>query len=421
MSAHSSHIEGSEPKFFRPIFLEVHGELGKPLTVLARDETGNVARADSAMPLTSAEQQPLTQERLIRQLGRLGGTPFILGNLINVLAGDLMLPVSELNRLRRQIVEELLRLRARPRRWVHSEMQEHHQTTVHLSPPSLPSSSDTALKLNVLVRNLAQLRAALDSGIDTLYCDFEDPKKYREAVTLFRNWKLRTSSIFVAPPRIFKMGEEWTLNLVRASGADGYLIRNYDHLSFFAMERRVGDYSLNVANHLAADYFKNTFQLERLTASYDLNIGQLEALLKGSQPGWFEVTIHQHMPMFHMEHCVFCAFLSKGTDYTNCGRPCDTRELKLRDRVGAEHPIKADAGCRNTVYNSRAQTGSEYVSRLAALGARYFRVEFLNETPDEVEQTIVRYQRLLAGEATGQQLWRELNLINQLGVTRTHR
>ena len=143
--------------------------------------------------------------------------------------------------------------------------------------------------------------------------------------------------------------------------------------------------------------------------------------MKGSQPGWFEVTIHQHMPMFHMEHCVFCAFLSKGTDYTNCGRPCDTRELKLRDRVGAEHPIKADAGCRNTVYNSRAQTGSEYVSRLAALGARYFRVEFLNETPHEVEQTIVRYQRLLAGEVTGQQLWRELNLVNQLGVTRTHR
>src|SRR5262245_58442551 len=124
------------------------------------------------------------------------------------------------------------------------------------------------------------------------------------------------------------------------------------------------------------------------------------------------------MPMFHMEHCVFCAFLSKGTDYTNCGRPCDTHELKLRDRVGAEHPVKADAGCRNTVYNSRAQTGAEHVSRLVDLGVRHFRVEFLNETAEQVSKTISQYRGLLAGEITGQQLWRELKLINQLGVTR---
>ena len=62
-----------------------------------------------------------------------------------------------------------------------------------------------------------------------------------------------------------------------------------------------------------------------MTASYDLNFAQLEALLKSAPPEWFEITLHQHIPMFHMEHCVFCAFLSKGTDYTNCGRPCDVR------------------------------------------------------------------------------------------------
>ena len=111
--------------------------------------------------------------------------------------------------------------------------------------------------------------------------------------------------------------------------------------------------SLNVANPLAAEYFMHRFGLERVTASYDLNVEQLEALLQAAPPEWFEVTIHQHMPMFHMEHCVFCAFLSEGTDYTNCGRPCDRHEVKLRDRVGAEHPVKADAGCRNTVFNAR--------------------------------------------------------------------
>jgi putative protease len=268
------------------------------------------------------------------------------------------------------------------------------------------------------VRNLGQLDAALNHGLGTIYCEFEDPKKYREAVARFRERRLPNASVIVAPPRIFKTGEEWILRQVISSEPDGYLVRNFDHLKFFAGQKCIGDYSLNVANRLSADYFKNKFGLERLTASYDLNFAQLEALLQGAPPEWFEVTLHQHIPMFHMEHCVFCAFLSNGTDYTNCGRPCDEHQVELRDRVGAEHPVKADAGCRNTVFNSRAQTGAEYAARLLELGLRNFRIEFLNEKPELVNQTIGRYQQLLAGEISGAQLWRELKLMNQLGVTR---
>jgi putative protease len=115
---------------------------------------------------------------------------------------------------------------------------------------------------------------------------------------------------------------------------------------------------------------------------------------------------------------VFCAFLTKGTDYTNCGRPCDRQELRLRDRVGAEHLVKADAGCRNTVFNSLAQTGAEQVSRLIQHGARRFRLEFLDESPETVRHTIWAYRRLISGELDGTALWKELKLVNRLGVTR---
>src|SRR5688500_1492084 len=124
------------------------------------------------------------------------------------------------------------------------------------------------------------------------------------------------------------------------------------------------------------------------------------------------------MPMFHMEHCVFCAFLSSGTDYRNCGRPCDTHDVKLRDRVGAEHPLRADAGCRNTVFNSVAQTGAEYADRLASLGVAAFRVEFLNESRKEMRATIEQYSKLLKREIKGSDVWQNLKLKNQLGVTR---
>ncbi|MEO1446740.1 MAG: U32 family peptidase, partial [Cyanobacteria bacterium J06635_11] len=167
-----------------------------------------------------------------------------------------------------------------------------------------------------------------------------------------------------------------------------------------------------------ADYYKQTFGLERLSASYDLNVQQLLDLLETAPPTWFDITIHQHMPMFHMEHCVFCAFLSEGTDFTNCGRPCDTHAVKLRDRTGTEHVLQADAGCRNTVFNGRAQTGAEFMHRLIEKGARHFRIEFLDETPAQVTSTLSAYQQLLTGELSGDQLWRSLNLSSQLGVTR---
>ena len=410
-------FEGDAPKFHRPVRMEIHGHAGTPFTLIARDEQGHVAQLDSQMPLATAQKQPLTTERLREQLGRLGGTPFKLGELVDQLEGDVMLPVSELNRLRRDVIAQLETQRAAPKRWtLHSAP---HAAALSVAAAASKETAKEA-ELVVLVRSLPQLEAALRCNVDTLYCEFEDPKKYREAVAQFRLARSGkpAASIWVAPPRIFKSGEEWILNLVRSAAADGYLVRNYEHLKFFADCRRIGDFSLNVANPLAAEHFISRYGLERVTASYDLNITQLEALLRGAPPVWFEVTIHQHMPMFHMEHCVYCAFLSSGKDYRDCGRPCDKHVVQLRDRVGALHTLKADAGCRNTVFNSRAQTGAEHTARLLALGVRRFRVEFLNDTPEQVEGTIARYRALLRGEMTGDRLWRELKLHSQLGVTR---
>jgi putative protease len=408
-------FEGDKLRFQRPVFMEIHGRIGHPLHLLVRDEEGHAVEATSNRLLTAAEKTPLTRELLEQQLGRLGGTPFRLGNLEAHLEGDVILPVSELNRVRRDAIERLERLRAEPRRW----------TLRHRAASRRPAGDETTRqpRLTVLCRSLEQLRTALEQGITTLYADFENPKGYREAVERVRaagpngNSALRPE-IFVAPPRIFKMGEDWILKQVRSCDADGYLVRNYDHLQFFADDRKVGDFSLNVANALTAEYFMTRFGLERLTASYDLNAEQLTALLRAAPPKWFEVTLHQHMPMFHMEHCVFCAFLSKGRDYRDCGRPCDQHAVKLRDRVGMEHPLKADVGCRNTLYNARAQTGAEFYSQLFELGVRRFRIEFVNETAAEVTATLSRYRALLRSEITGADLWRELKLQNQLGVTR---
>ena len=196
------------------------------------------------------------------------------------------------------------------------------------------------------------------------------------------------------------------------------LIRNLGALDHFRTGklRRIGDFSLNVANPFTAEALMAE-GLERLTVSYDLNADQALELLRAAPPNWFELTLHQHIPMFHMEHCVFAAFLSTGTDHTNCGRPCDRHKVELRDRVGLLHPLAADVGCRNTLFHAQAQSGAAFFESFRAQRPAAFRVELLREDEAETERIVCGYQRLLAGNETGPALVRELRLRSQLGVT----
>ncbi len=390
----------------QPLTLVVTGALDQPLAVIAIDQQGHEVKVASEIMLSIAHNQPLTTQKLQEQLGRMGGTPFHLGKLTCELPAQAMLPVSELNRLRREIVAQMLELRTQPKAW---------QLYGDRSGSDLLPKVNTIMSLpqiNVLVRTLAQLEAAAAAAVPQIYCEFSNPQDYRSAINLAGK-----SQLFAVPPRITKSNEQWTLKQLDACEPAGYLVRNYDQLGLFADKRCIGDFSLNVANALTADYF-HKLGLERLTASYDLNITQLTDLIKSYSPHLLEVTIHQHMPMFHMEHCVFCAFLSTGKDYRDCGRPCETQQVELVDRVGTGHILQADIGCRNTLYNGVAQTGAEYLVDLLDLGIRHFRVEFLREDAPKVTEVIDRYRQLLAGEISGAQLWQSLQLRNQLGVTR---
>jgi len=421
---------GELPKPKRALDMIVSGRVGEPLRIEGRC-AGITASVDSQMPLEIAQKRPLTDETLRAQLGRLGDTGLELSSLDNRLEGEVIVPVSELNRLRRELVEKVaVALRA---------TENHSAAGTAAATPEIATSivrtrldalaarrsttpqSDKPL-LSVLCRTLDQITAALRMGVSEIYADFEDIRRYKDAVEAVRARGYRadaaSAQIFLATPRIQKAGEQGFFKLIENAQPDGVLIRNLGALDYFKTSplRRVGDFSLNVANPLTAELLMAE-GLERLTVSYDLNAGQVLDLLRSAPPAWFEITLHQHIPMFHMEHCVFAAFLSDGTDYTNCGRPCDTHKVELRDRVGLNHPLKADVGCRNTLFHAQAQSGAAYFDSFRKLNPAAFRIELLLEDGAETERILRGYQRLLAGTSSGPMIIRELNLRSQLGVT----
>jgi len=406
-----------KPNYQRPIKAMVHGSVGQPLRVAFTDDENRVVSADSEILCVAAEKRPLDEAILRDQLGRLGETPFKLTDIEVHLDGAVLIPSSELNRLRRDLAARLEALWTKPPAWT---LLPYERESTKVSEVFANKDVRTAAIIPV-IRELTQLAPALAFAPPAIYVELEDPKRLKDAVAQVRAAEAtggQKVEIWAVGPRIYKQGEEWIVKQLRESGADGFLVRNHEHLRAFAGSRLRGDFSLNVANPLTAEWFMKHHHLEGLTASYDLNADQLAGLLRNAPADWFEVTIHQHMPMFHMEHCVFCSFLSTGKDYRDCGRPCDKHRVTLRDRVGAAHILKADAGCRNTLYNSRAQTGAEFAHDLLKLGVGRFRVEFVDEDAATVTRTLDRYQALLAGKLSGSELWQELKVLNQLGVTR---
>ncbi|ASA24438.1 DUF3656 domain-containing U32 family peptidase [Paenibacillus donghaensis] len=425
--------ETEKPYRVFPVHVKVEGRVGEPLSTWWSDVQKNVTvRVDSELPLEAAQKRPMDTALLEEQFGRLGGTVFQLDALTSQLEGDVIVPMRELNSIRRRAVELLAGERPKPPVYVKREVEVYGGTARRgAAGAALPAAREGAgrahgeAELTVLCRSLPQVQAALEAGVKSIYADFEFIKQFPAAVDAVR---AAGASITLATPRIHMPGENgYHANILRLQ-PDAVLVRNTGALYYYLRRRQeqpdvvhprlIGDFSLNIANHKAVELFLEA-GCDMITPSYDLNIQQMVDLLgNSSNTSSMEIVIHQHLPMFHTEHCVYCTFMSEGTNYTNCGRPCEEQRASLQDRIGMSHPVRVDEGCRNTVFNAVEQSGAEYLDNFREHGVSSFRIEFLEETPEQVAEVISLYSRALRGEISGTQVWKSLKATNQLGVTR---
>lgn len=406
----------------RLVQVTVQATEGRPLLVTAETD-GVVWSGQTSEPLPTAEKHVVDEVYLRKQLGRLGNTTFELSEIDLQVAGRPMVPASWLGAIRREMAEGLRRLivDAAPRnirQGALQQLRQSHDRTEADSSAAVAQRAGNATQLRVLCRSMAQLKQLVELKVTDLIADFADIRQYGEAARLAEQQRV---SLLIAPPRIQKPDEFGILRVMKKHVGEhvGVLARNLATLRYFhaAGVTVDADFSLNAANDLTVQVLRG-WGARRVTASYDLNREQLQELLRCTAAPAVEVVIHQHMPMFHMEHCVYCAVLSPGTNKTNCGRPCDDHLVQLRDRVGMEHPLTADVGCRNTLFNATPQSGAEVVPQLSALSVKHFRVELLWEPAVEIERIVRLYRQLLAGEVEGGEVWAQLRASNRVGVTR---
>jgi putative protease len=408
-------FEGEVPRRRTPLSFAVIAKLGEPLHVTVTDPQGNTATATSQQALAEAKKHPLTIEVLTQQLGRLGDVPYVLKEVTLDATQSLMLPISELNKVRRVLIDalDIQRQSTRPELKATEKDASHLKISEKAGAPLVVATGLTP-KLTVVCRTMAQVEAAAESGADVVVIDFQDFVGARRALEAVKG----KAKVAVATPRIQKPDEIPLHRNIASWEPDAILVRSLGALSYYRETGTSielwGDFSLNVSNSRSADVLRG-LGLSVLVPSYDLDRTQLMLLAQDFGP-MLEVAVHQHMPLFHMEHCVFAAFLSNGKDYRDCGRPCEAHQVTLKDPIGMVHPVVADVGCRNTVFSGQAQSAAALIPELRKTGVSRYRIELAHHQPEEVKKLLGVYREVLEEKRDGANLWKELKAKNQVGT-----
>ncbi len=408
--------QAQDPVRRRPVDVRVVAVEGETLatTWTLAGEPDVCVSARSSEVLGAGRTRVLDAELARTQLGRLGDTPFALGALDLEVKGRPFAPASVLNRVRREAIDALeLAVNVAPQRAVRTPSTA---LAGLLGTPEAPSNDPReSARLHVLLRNDEQLEAATALRPASITLDYLDLEGVRPAVERVRSHGI---PVRVASPRILKPNEERIVGFLKKLDCE-ILVRSTGLLRALALGPHPvldGDFSLNAANGITAALVLR-MGLRRITPTHDLNGAQVAELAGRVGGGRLEVVAYHHLPVFHTEHCVFCRFLSTGTSYKDCGRPCETHHVALRDAFGREHPVIADVGCRNTVFGAEAQEASRHLAQWLEAGVRDIRVELAHESAAQVIEVGEAFVEAFAGRVDMRELGRRLRRAAPQGTT----
>jgi putative protease len=363
---------------------------------------------ESSAPLGAARHRGLDVEFLKEQFGRLGNTPYELAGVELQVEGSPFAPSSLLNQMRREAVERL-------------QVAQAYRPAVPATVP-IPSAGKIAAAspgacptLHLLVRTPQQLDAAIALRPASITLDYLDLYGLKPSLESVRAAGLQAR---VASPRVLKPGEERIVDFLLSCECP-ILVRSTGLLEALRSKphgKLIGDFSLNAANALSAAELL-ALGIDVLTPAHDLNAAQVAELARKTGGDFIEAVAYQHLPVFHTEHCVFCRFLSSGTSYRDCGRPCEEHRVALRDPSGRAHPVLADVGCRNTVFGAEAQHAAQHLEEWRAAGIHQFRLEFAHESAEQVEGVVRAFEDLLAGRRSPRDLAQQLQRVAPQGTT----
>ena len=396
------------------IKIKVNARLGECLEVSFSDGINKVS-ASLDTKIEKAKNRPTSKESIEAEILKLSRCVYKCNKIDVIVDDNVFINLKDIKNIKNKLIGDLNNLRIKNR-------------NIILDKPSYQVEESTPRvsnkKLNLLIRNFSQLESLLElfecypqykNKLNHLILDYEFGKDFVKSVKLAKEDGIR---VYIATTRILKPNEYHNFKLIKRAAPDGILVRNLGALEYFKDDEfdLVGDFSLNITNSLSFNYLAHK-SLKSICLSYDLNQDQLSSLLKNIDTSKAEVTIYQYMPEFHMEHCVFAAFMSKGNSFRDCGKPCEKHEVALKDMYGNMHEIKADQECRNTMFNGVAQSAIGLIEDWQSKGVSNFRLEVLHETGEVFKNKIKNILSFFSDEISKNDVIISLSSLEKYGVS----
>ena len=396
----------------------VRAAVGQPLYLSFTDEYGNVAEAETEFMGQEAMKRPLTKETLMKQIGRLGTSIFTLRELKAEISGHVMVPVSELNEVRRKCVEQLEKMRladfqaaadkarAEAAAAVRAGLANFYSVIEKTASENIRSRNRGETGITVVADDLAKLSAALEGGADRIVFGGEN---YRhEAITLpmyemaVKLAKTAGGKVVFNTPRIIRDGEldafhRWLEN-IRDMGADGISIHNIGSLYAARMMTDLpveADFSLISYNIETLRHFQE-LGISRAVLSPELNMTQL-AELAGQSPVPVECLAEGNLELMVSEYCCTGSFLG-GLDKGSCGAPCvnSGKSFFLKDRKDIKFPLVMDQYCHMHLLNGSRLSMLPHAMKFRQLGISSLRIDGRYMDEGQLRKTVRNYRKYMA-------------------------
>ena len=354
-----------------PVKLYAMVRRGEPAQVAAEDAEGRVAAVSGPVP-EEAEHVALTREKVEGQISRTGGTPFSCESARAYVEEGLSLPLSALNALRRQALQELADRRLElPRR----RQEEFHPGVRYENRRQPPVLTVSVRLAEQVTRELCALKPAL------LYLPAEEGAAHPEKVELALSMGVPVAA---ALPRVMFDRERDTvldqLLRLRELGVTQALAGGWGMLPLarelgFTLR---GDYGLGVYNSQTLKELKR-LGFASATASFELKLAQIRDI---SKPVDIEMLVYGRLPLMLTQNCLI---------RTHTGRCTCENNNRLTDRKGEQFPVVKAFGCRSEILNSKKLFLADKAAEWKKIGLWAGRLMFTTENARECVQVLERY------------------------------
>ena len=326
-----------------------------------------------------AMKQPLSADRVDKQMRKTGQTPFVFDTLEIMTDEAGFLPMQSINELRRKGLEELQKeVLKKYRRNLPEKTQSNGEkaSAIIEKKPVFYASVETSEQLEAVLE---------EKEIQGVYCHismFNKKQLWKEAFETMCQVHKQGKEFYLALPYMLRDGQfiDMTQDFLKmAEQCEGFLVRNLEELGYLSklglQEKIITDYSVYTFNNHAKNML-DEWGVMRTTVPLELNGKEIHARDNGKS----EMIIYGHYPMMISAQCI------KKT----CGK-CDKKSsfVKVKDRYGKYFPTKTFCDfCYSVIYNSVPTGLLEEAQQILEEGFESLRLNFTCETKEEVKNLL---------------------------------